>query len=412
MSTQVTAADEWVGDRVVTTSLSSSGVGRDAWRHGKRSGWDERAGAPVGWALTSGDEGALTMLVRCGVLTWSQLKRSFYGDVRSTAARRLAYLERAGLIESDRRFERQWGKVYTATRRGCEFARQWMWFALQPYAMTGKDLTHMLAVNDVLLQLDAQGLTVVTEREIRYAERHVPGGDRDEGMGEVLAESLLGDHARSATDSEGRRRWFCVPVPGEGVHYPDAAVVREGELCAVEVELTPKEPARVRRVLRSYVRSRLFSVVFWFGTNDVQRMLRGGPRRSEGGLRWHDGIIQEMRFADPGDRQGWLLKPRSERDGSGRGMFVVGHVPLKDDGVQYEVDMKNVPPSFRLKSKPKWREKRQLWREDELLGEAAGVPFVKWLVDVDTVVNDRVEAARAHSLLADEGLDSVGSNTD
>ena len=420
----VTARDEWIGDDVVVTSQSSSSPGRDAWRIQERTGWDAAKGEPLGWKVTNDDLAALVSVTRCGVLTFAQVRDWFFGGADRTVSRRLAYLERAGLIATDATFDRQWGKLVTVTRRGAEFARQWLVLPLAPYAISTKDLTHMLAVNDIVLQLESQGRTVLTEREVRYVERHVPGTDRYEGLGEVMAEHLVGDAARSARDANNSRRWLAPPMPKEGVHYPDAVVVVDGELCAVEVELTPKEPQRMRKILRAYVQSGLFSMVFWYGTNDVQRLLRGGPARAGrsrdastdmaslaagGELRWRDGVLQEMGYAKRGDRNGWGRKPRAERDGRGTGMFVVQPIRVMDEGVMYEVDMKNVPPMHRLRSKPVWRAKRAEWMEDATLGQPAGVSFPKWLVDVDGVLNESIERARVRSQIASELVPDVAS---
>lgn len=394
VGSRVSDNPEWVGDDVVSHSRAPRGVVDPmAVSRPERQGWDG-AGRPVGWQVSSRDEDVLIAVARCGVLTWSQISRLFYDDVYRTTSRRVNYMLDAGLLSEDRSFDNQWGRVYTITRRGIELVREYMWFPLTPYEISTKDLTHMLALADVVLRLEQRGQQTVTEREIRFAERR-------DGLSEQLARSLVGDDARSVTDGNGYQRWLVPSMGSGGVHYPDALVVNDGKLCSIEVELSPKEPARIRSVLHAYVRSRMFDQVFWMGTNEVQAQLRG--RRTGGGRGgYQDGILQQVGFAASGDPNGWKGKRFTEfAPESGRGLFLVQRVNVLDEGVQFELDKKEVPPAYRM-SKSVWRRKRAAWSEDEMLGAPRGVPFVKWLVDVDAVIGEGLARQERREQLARE----------
>lgn len=350
-----------------------------------RHGWSASSG-PVGWRLLPDDLALLVSVARFGALTWRQCRDHFCNGSSRTANHRLSRLLRSGLLHDNREMEATLGRFYTITKRGVDVCRESMWFDLAPYVVGSKNLVHLFAVTDVGLQLESQGVTVVTEREVRFAElRHA------DGLAQDLAYHLVGDAARSVRDAEGRLRWLTVPAAESQLHYPDLVVVNDGLLWAVEVELTWKKRARVRSTLQSYVRSRVFDQVVWMGTPDVQRELRGGAVAGLPGGR-AKGLLQELGMADVGDKNGWRGKRYVGPDGRGRGLFVVRDVPVADEGVMFEMDRLQLPRDMWL-SKSAWRVKRAAWEADEQMGQRARVPFATWLVDVDGPLTDaRVRA--------------------
>ncbi len=151
--------------------------------------------------------------------------------------------------------------------------------------MVEAGLLHRLASSDVGIGLEAAGHTVFTEREIRTAD-----------AAELLA------------DLGARGETFAVPAGARARHWPDLVLVPpDGRLVAVEVELTPKPAAALRRILRAYRQAG--RRVVYLGTGPVVRQLHG--RAAPGG--WIDGIAQAAGLLptggpDPG--AGGLLRIR------------------------------------------------------------------------------------------------------
>ncbi|MEJ8652605.1 hypothetical protein WKI65_32160 [Streptomyces sp. MS1.AVA.3] len=108
----------------------------------------------------------------------------------------------------------------------------------------GERLLHHLAVAVVGLDLEAAGHTVLSGREIRTAEAV---------DGRVV--ELLADLGVPGVPIRARRgETLAVPAGARALHWPDLVpVLPVGRLAAVEVELTPKPAAALRRILRAYL---------------------------------------------------------------------------------------------------------------------------------------------------------------
>lgn len=120
--------------------------------------------------------------------------------------------------------------VYLATRAGLEVAG----LDLPVAAIDIRTFFHDRAVAGLAAALEADGASVVSEREMRHVDEERNG--------------------------EGPR--YAARLVAGGRHYPDLAVIRpSGRIEALEVELTPKNRARRERILSAYARARHVEVV-------------------------------------------------------------------------------------------------------------------------------------------------------
>jgi hypothetical protein len=170
-----------------------------------------------------------------GAVTVGQL-RSRFGLGRTVAYRRIAACSAAGLLE---RVETLRGQpaLIRATRRGLRFTGTRLRIAEIRPELVG----HWIASGEVALLLEAEfGADVLlTEREIRAIEA-------EEGC--PVASAVVGE----------------TPDGSELRHRADLAVRRDGEVLAVEVELTPKAPRRLEGILRGWRRARWLAGVRYY----------------------------------------------------------------------------------------------------------------------------------------------------
>jgi hypothetical protein len=149
------------------------------------------------------------------------------GVRRSMAYRRVAACVDRGLLE---RLDLVRGEptLLRATRSGLRYAG----LGLEPAIVSPGSIHHWLACASTALQLAAEaGLDqVVSDRELRLFERI---------EGRPLASAKVGEH----------------PDGSPALHRPDLAIIGDELPIAVEVELTPKAPQRLLRLIRAWRRA-------------------------------------------------------------------------------------------------------------------------------------------------------------
>ena len=149
------------------------------------------------------------------------------GVRRSMAYRRVAACVERGLLE---RLDlvRAEPTLLRATRSGLRYAG----LGLEPAIVSSGSVHHWLACVSTALQLAAEaGLDqLVSDRELRLFERI---------EGKPLASAKVGEH----------------PDGSPALHRPDLAIIGGGLPIAVEVELTPKAPQRLLRLIRAWRRA-------------------------------------------------------------------------------------------------------------------------------------------------------------
>ncbi|WP_143673856.1 hypothetical protein [Streptomyces sp. or20] len=230
---------------------------------------------------TEADERLLAAATRYGTLTLRQAATAFWNGREETARARVRLMTEAGLLH--RSAEVRWaGTVVWTTDRGAKVAGVGLGAPHPP----GERLLHRLALADVGLRQEAKGNIVLTEREVRTADA-TPG----------RAAELLADHGVPHVPIGAQSGpLLAVPAGARAVHWPDLVLVLPGDgIGAIEVELTPKTPGSLRRILRAYGQAR--RRVLYLGTEPVVRQLQGRPGPDG---RWTDGVGQDVGLLRPG----------------------------------------------------------------------------------------------------------------
>jgi hypothetical protein len=167
----------------------------------------------------SRDHELVRLLGRHGAMTMEQLMRAM-GSGRTATYRRFARCAEAGLVERSAIPGVQ-SAVLHATREGLRYAG----LGLPVAVISPSSIDHMLRCTSVAIRA-GENLghdRVLTEREI------------------VLEEAIDGQPIASVVVGRFRGR------PKK--HRADLALLHEEGTIAVEVELTPKSPARLRRII-------------------------------------------------------------------------------------------------------------------------------------------------------------------
>jgi hypothetical protein len=146
---------------------------------------------------------------------------------RSMAYRRVAacvereLLERLELVRAE-------PTLLRATRAGLRYAG----LGLEVATVSPGSINHWLvcASTALLLAEEADLDQVLSDRELRLYERI---------EGKPIASAKMGEH----------------PSGAQALHRPDLAIVADGRRLAVEVELTPKAPGRLARIVRAWRRA-------------------------------------------------------------------------------------------------------------------------------------------------------------
>ncbi len=188
----------------------------------------------AGPQITERDREILGWVGRYGMVTAEQVAAKFFGrekgEVGKRAAyRRLAVLEKLGLIRRDRTPYWRAPNVLRVTSAGAEVGE----LGVRPARYVEGEIRHSVAVVDLAEELLAanKGSKLRTEREIRTERWH----DRQD-----------------ANVRGGRGR------------VPDAELtLKSGRVVAVELDLTPKRSKDFERILRAYKQEK-FDEIWWY----------------------------------------------------------------------------------------------------------------------------------------------------
>ncbi|MEV8544588.1 hypothetical protein [Streptomyces sp. NPDC051572] len=219
----------------------------------------------------------------------------------------------------------------------------------------GERLLHRLAVADAAITFELGGARTLAEREVRRAE------STSRARAEYVALGLS-SRAGYVTDGEGRDRFLCAPTGAKGrVHYPDLLVASPGGLLAVEVEISEKAPAELRRVLRAYRDARaVFGQVVYLATEPVMALVHGYVHPQTGV--WTDGVAQQVGLLPPGPPE---YRPDSP--------FLVRHFQPKEPGVAHQLDLRQLPEAWRVDF-GRWKTLRARWERER----SGGLGFLAW----------------------------------
>lgn len=165
------------------------------------------------------------------------------GVRRSMAYRRVAACVERGLME---RLDLVRGEptLLRATRAGLRYAS----LGLEPANVSPGSINHWLTcASTVLLLAKEAGLErVLSDRELRLLERI---------DGKPVASAKVGEH----------------PSGEPALHRPDLAILGEERRVAVEVELTPKSPGRLERIIRAWRRASWVDEIRYYCAPGVAR---------------------------------------------------------------------------------------------------------------------------------------------
>ena len=218
-----------------------------------------KAASEQGVQITSEDLWLLDLLVRYHGVTAQVLMNTVYrGKHRSGVYRRLARLVRVGLLEdlstgpSNLGRPRDVQALYVPTKRAYQLLNS----NFHQNSIGLVSVRHTLAVAEVGLAFEAQGLAVVTDREIKRAIRLW----RDEGGSSTPRDAcwLGSDEGRRGVNPFDLSR----PIT---THAPDLIVTdAKGVRHAIEMELSSKNKTALLAVLHDYGRTDRFGSVIYY----------------------------------------------------------------------------------------------------------------------------------------------------
>jgi len=174
-------------------------------------------------------------IARLGAVEVGQVRERF-GVGRSVAYELVARCVRAGLLERVALLRGE-PALLRATADGIELSG----LGLSVAKLRAGQLHHWIACADVALWAERQwgAEQLITERELRFAEALA---------GKPIASAIVGERADG------------VPL----LHRPDLVVSAEERPIAIEVELTPKAPGRLRAIVKAWRRARHVERVIYF----------------------------------------------------------------------------------------------------------------------------------------------------
>src|SRR4051794_6306358 len=254
--------DLYLKDLGVTANGKKEAVGGVGWSEARlingatTNGTSRRAELPSrGFQTTRRDLEIVRWLGRVGAATAAQVGARWPSMPESNVYRRLRGLVKLGVIEHRRLLYGEPG-VYLATRLGLDAAG--LPFD-RPARISAGRVAHQVAATWLALELDAQhgAERVVYERELRTVDGN-------------------GGPPPYAVELGGR-----LPSGRARLHYPDFAVLEDGDdrPVAVELELTAKGRARLESILRAYVRARHVSrACYYVGGPAVERAVVAAVR--------------------------------------------------------------------------------------------------------------------------------------
>ena len=384
-----------------------------------------------GWRRDGRDRALLAFLSRFTVMSIRQAARFFYGGAQETARQRIRKMVEAGLLERDN--SEPWcGPVVWPTLAG----QRAVLGPDHPLATSVRpkpsQMLHRLLVTEQAAALVTSGRQVFSEREIRMFELRGPDelsdwlSDRGVVAGDGQAPGVVPtvyDETLNETGAVARRqRWLaCVTVPVGStrrvLRYPDLIeVTDDGELCAIEVELSDKERSRLRGYVDGYrdagpymvtedgrrqIRFRQFRHVRWLCSPSVRRQLighRGGVHPVSGVPAL--GVIRESYAAQSnvyvGDTSGvYQRRVRNKKtgetmtvpvdfdaDGIAEGRPMSGElIPIPDDdGIAWRLTMHFLPDRMYC-SLGEWGRWQELWLGDlpDFNRSREQLPFHQWI---------------------------------
>lgn len=199
------------------------------------------------------DRVLLGWLGRLGAATLEQLRARFSLG-RTVAYRRVAACIDAGLLDRVYLLYRQ-AAMLRVTSRGLRYAG----LALPVARLSPELAAHWIACTWAAIRLaDAEpAAMVVSERELRLCERI---------EGRALASAEV---AQTAGGSER-------------LHRPDLVLVGAGRVEAIEIELTPKAPQRLERILRAWCRTDCVDRVRYYADGQTHRAVERAIERVHG----------------------------------------------------------------------------------------------------------------------------------
>lgn len=224
--------------------------------------------------VTARDQEILGWLARYRFATAGQVQRGWGLEWRK-AYRRLARLQQLGLVNHHKVLHGEPG-VYIPTRSGMRLAE----VELPPSTVDLGTYRHSVALVSLALELEPEVAALVSEREIRQAD----GGVRKRA-----------DLRYAVSLDSGE-----TPHEVGRLHIPDLVQVHDdGELEAVELELTPKRTRRLRSIIRAFVRARHLrrGVTYYTPKDNVARLVRGVARELEA-----DDVVTVRSWEPPEER--------------------------------------------------------------------------------------------------------------
>lgn len=387
-----------------------------------------------GWRRTPRDEQLLEFVTLHGMILLRQAAKWFYGGSEQTALKRAVKMTQAGLLARDDGVEEWAGTVLTPTRAGqrvgvSALPRMFDGLTVQDRAVPD-NLLHAALVADRMLVARSQGITVLTERQIRLLDKQddpvevqaflesvgvrFAAGATDVGVrsGQVFVKT--GEDSAGRELFEKRDTFVAAPVPSTrqrgsdplSVRYPDfLQVTGQGELVAVEVEIAAKPSDRLGAIIAGYAKA--VARYRPDGRGGVVRE-RKRVRDGEGGTREEmRPVLERHQFR----QVQWWCVPESEAllcgrytratNGYSRGM-ITKTMPLEfegvdwaapptglpmtvraavadDSGVQYKLDQRVLYARYRC-SYQRWKLWRKVWESRVAPHERGAWTFVKWLM--------------------------------
>lgn len=403
-------------------------------RERRRQSRGEKSGLARGdgWRRDGRDADLLAFLSRFTVISVRQAARFFYDGSWETARQRIRKMVEGGLLERDNSLP--WaGPVVWPTLDGQRTilgSAHPLSTGVRPKA---SQMLHRLLITEQAAALVTSGREVFSEREVRMFEMRGPSELSDwllargvvagDGIGPGVVPTVYDELLDSSGEMERRERWLaCVTTPAGAsrrvLRYPDLIeVTDDGELCAIEVELSDKEMSRLRGYVDGYrdagpymvtgedgqpqVRYRQFRYVRWLGSPSVRRQLvghRGGVHPVTGApalgvIRSSYGeqsspyggdtsSVYQRRVRNKQTGQAATVPVEFDRDGVAKGRPMSGElIPVPDDnGIAWRLTQQFMPDRMYC-SLGEWGRWRDLWLEDlpEFGREPHELPFHQWI---------------------------------
>lgn len=365
-----------------------------------------------GWERNEYDQLLLEAVTRLGVISIRQAHRHIYPHLSYRTTRyRVTVMSQAGLLE--RIDTVPWaGSLIWPTAAGRRAATDDEPSPLRAMeAPSESTILHRLLVAEFALAYIARGTSIITEREARVyetGEAIFNTEDRAaflESLGVVRADGS--DRgvvpSRDVVSNREVERWMTLPVKDgqTRVRIPDFLVVTQnGEMRAVEVEPTAKQPSRLRAILTAYRENSLrhnpvlrgtsttlaeagrmtgqFNSVRWIASPSVEHQLRGdetGINRITGEP--DIGLVREVWNESPNTHLFFKEENTWNLENTGWPISVAPLDVSFDAGLEYALEQRNLPVSYRC-SLQNWHRWRKLWQSD-MEGEDNPVPFTQWL---------------------------------